>query len=46
MVQADIPVRAFPDGRAAVAAIADEKPDVIVLELALAGAMEGRDSST
>jgi DNA-binding response OmpR family regulator len=36
-------VRAFPDGNAAVTAIAEEKPDVIVLELALAGSMEGRD---
>jgi DNA-binding response OmpR family regulator len=43
MMQADIPVRAFPDGNAAVSAIADEKPDVIALELALAGPMEGRD---
>jgi CheY-like chemotaxis protein len=43
MMQADIPVRAFAEGNAAISAIADEKPDVIVLELALAGSMEGRD---
>jgi CheY-like chemotaxis protein len=43
MTQADVPVRAFPDGAAAVAAIAAERPDVIVLELAIAGSMEGRD---
>ncbi len=43
MMQADVPVRAFDDGNAAVSAIAEEKPDVIVLELGLAGAMEGRD---
>ena len=43
MIQADVPVRAFAEGNAAISAIADEKPDVIVLELANAGAMEGRD---
>jgi CheY-like chemotaxis protein len=43
MMQADIPVRAFAEGNAAISAIADEKPDVIVLELAIAGSMEGRD---
>jgi CheY-like chemotaxis protein len=40
---ADVPVRACPDGNAAIAAIAEEKPDVIVLEHTLAGEMEGRD---
>jgi CheY-like chemotaxis protein len=40
---ADVPVRACPDGNAAIAAIAEEKPDVIVLEHALGGEMEGRD---
>ena len=33
--QADIPVRAFADGNKALAAIAEDKPDVIVLELAV-----------
>ena len=41
--QADVPVRAVEDGNAALAAIADEKPDVIVLELALSGEMGGKD---
>jgi DNA-binding response OmpR family regulator len=40
---ADVPVRAVEDGNAAIAAIADEKPDVIVLELGLAGEMGGKD---
>jgi CheY-like chemotaxis protein len=40
---ADVPVRAVEDGNAALAAIADEKPDVIVLELGLAGEMGGKD---
>jgi CheY-like chemotaxis protein len=43
LTQADVPVRAYPNGNAAVSAIAEEKPDVIVLELTLAGEMEGRD---
>ncbi|MCG6922429.1 MAG: response regulator [Acidobacteria bacterium] len=41
--QADVPVRAVEDGNAALAAIAEEKPDVIVLELSLAGEMGGKD---
>ncbi len=41
--QADVPVRAFAAGNPAIAAIAEEKPDVIVLELGIAGEMEGRD---
>lgn len=41
--QADVPVRAVDEGNAALAAIADEKPDVIVLELGLGGDMGGRD---
>ena len=40
---AQIPVRASSDGNDALAAIASEKPDVIVLELDVAGAMSGRD---
>jgi CheY-like chemotaxis protein len=40
---ADVPVRAVADGQAALQAIAEEKPDVIALELALGGGMDGRD---
>jgi CheY-like chemotaxis protein len=36
-------IRTAADGHAAIAAIAAEKPAVIVLELALGGAMPGRD---
>ena len=41
--QAQVPVEAVADGNSAVAAIAAEKPDVLVLELDIAGAMSGRD---
>jgi CheY-like chemotaxis protein len=41
--RAEVPVRAFDDGNAAISAIAEEKPDVIVLELGLAGDMGGKD---
>jgi CheY-like chemotaxis protein len=41
--QADVPVRGVADGNAALAAIAEEKPDVIVLELGLGGDMGGKD---
>jgi CheY-like chemotaxis protein len=41
--QADVPVRAFADGNAALSGIAEEKPDVIVLELGLGGDMAGKD---
>ena len=40
---ADVPVRAFARGRAALAAIAEEKPDVIVLEIGVGGDMAGKD---
>jgi len=43
LTQAEVPSRAFADGNGAVSAIAAEKPDVIVLELGLAGSMAGRD---
>ncbi len=43
LTQAEVPVRAFADGNAAISAIAEEKPDVIALELGLAGPTEGRD---
>jgi len=40
---AEVPVRAFDDGNAALSAIAEEKPDVIVLELGTGGDMGGKD---
>jgi CheY-like chemotaxis protein len=40
---ADVPVRAVNEGNAALAAIAAEKPDVIAMELAMGGAMAGKD---
>ncbi|HXB56664.1 MAG TPA: response regulator [Vicinamibacteria bacterium] len=40
---ANVPVRAVADGRAAIAAITAERPDVIVLELGLPDPMSGRD---
>lgn len=41
--KAAVPVRAFRDGQAALQAIAEEKPDVIAIELELRGAMAGKD---
>ena len=41
--RADIPVRSFADGNKALAAIAEEKPDVIILELAVSGDLGGKD---
>jgi CheY-like chemotaxis protein/uncharacterized Zn finger protein (UPF0148 family) len=41
--RAAVPVRAFADSRQALAAIAEDKPDVIILELALGGDMGGKD---
>ena len=43
LLNADVPVRAFDDGNAALASIAEEKPDVIALEIGLAGEMGGKD---
>lgn len=43
LTQADVPVRAVSEGNAALAAIAEEKPDVIILELGLGGEMGGKD---
>jgi CheY-like chemotaxis protein len=40
---AHVPVRTVGDGRAALAAITTEKPDVIVLELGLPDPVSGRD---
>ncbi len=41
--QADVPVRAFTDGNSGISGIAEQKPDVIVLELGLDGQMAGKD---
>ena len=41
--RADVPVRAYDDGSVALSAIAEQKPDVIVLELGLGGEMGGKD---
>jgi CheY-like chemotaxis protein len=41
--QADVPVRGVDDGNEALRLIAEEKPDVIALELALGGEMAGKD---
>jgi CheY-like chemotaxis protein len=41
--RADVLVRAFDDGNAALSAIAEEKPDAIVLELGAGGDMGGKD---
>jgi CheY-like chemotaxis protein len=40
---AEIPARAFADGRAALEHMAKEKPDVIALELELGGPISGKD---
>ena len=41
--KADVPVRTSDDGRAALRLIAEQKPDVIALELGLGGEMGGKD---
>jgi CheY-like chemotaxis protein len=41
--RADIPVKTAVDGNGGLAAIAMEKPDVIVLELGMGGAIGGKD---
>jgi len=38
-----IPVRTVAEGNAALAAVAEEKPDVIVMELGISGPMAGKD---
>jgi len=40
---AQVPVRAVADGNSAIAAIAEDKPDVVILELGLAEPMGGKD---
>jgi CheY-like chemotaxis protein len=41
--KAEVPTRALPDGNGGLAAIAAEKPDVIVMELGIGGPMAGKD---
>ncbi|HSD28661.1 MAG TPA: response regulator [Vicinamibacteria bacterium] len=41
--RAEVPVRAFDDATAALSAIAEDKPDVIALELGMGGALGGKD---
>jgi CheY-like chemotaxis protein len=41
--KAEVPVRAVGDGNAALSALADEKSDVLVLELGMGGAMAAKD---
>jgi CheY-like chemotaxis protein len=41
--RAEVPTRAVSDGNTGLAAIAEEKPDVLVMELGLKGAMGGKD---
>ena len=43
MEEVQIPVRTVGDGSAALAAVAEEKPDVIVMELGISGSMAGKD---
>jgi CheY-like chemotaxis protein len=40
---ADVPVRTVSDGNAALSAIAEQKPDVIAMELEMGGVMAGKD---
>jgi CheY-like chemotaxis protein len=41
--KAEVPVRAVSDGNAALSALAEEKSDVLVLELGMGGAMAAKD---
>jgi CheY-like chemotaxis protein len=43
LLRANVPVRAFDEGHAALGGIAAEKPDVIALEIGLGGDMGGKD---
>jgi len=40
---ADVPVRGFADGRSALEAIAQDRPDVIAIEVDLGGTLAGKD---
>jgi CheY-like chemotaxis protein len=41
--KAEVPVRAYDDGHAALAGMAQERPDVIVIELGIGGDLAARD---
>jgi len=41
--QASVPARDFPDGMRGLEALAAERPDVVILELAIGGKMAGKD---
>jgi CheY-like chemotaxis protein len=41
--KAEVPVRAVGDGNAALSALAEQKSDVLVLELGMGGAMAAKD---
>ena len=41
--RAEVPTRSVPDGPKGLEALAAERPDVLVLELAIGGAMGGKD---
>jgi CheY-like chemotaxis protein len=41
--RAEVPVRAEADGNSGLASLARDRPDVIVLELGVGGAMPGKD---
>jgi CheY-like chemotaxis protein/uncharacterized Zn finger protein (UPF0148 family) len=43
MQAAEVPARAVSDGNAALHAIAEDRPDVVVLELGMGGSMAGKD---
>ena len=43
LLRAEVPVRAFDEGSEAISSIAEDKPDVIALELGIGGAMGGKD---
>jgi len=43
LAAAEVPVRTVGEGHAALAAIAEEKPDVIAIELDMGGSMGGKD---
>lgn len=43
LTRGEVPVTTVGDGNSALASIARDKPDVIVLELGIAGAMAGKD---
>ena len=41
--KADVPVRTVADGNEGIATIAEDRPDIVVLELGISGFMSGKD---